>query len=341
MSERTHRAPHSAPGETVHGAVRDAVHDSVNGPDVALRERTILLATDGSYPAAAAAKVAAALARERGARPQVVNAYDTTGLPIPAPLPALLSAADAVIGADVHTPAVRALQADLAATIGRVADWPVHIGLGTPAGVVARVAAEIGAAVIVMGLRRHSALDRVLHDETTLNVMRGASCPVLGVTPSLHTLPRCIVVGTDFGPAALQAARFALAMLADDGTLVLAHAEVPDRDRTEDEPAGSEIVYTSGLDAAFARLETDLAVPAGVQVRRARPAVGSGRRVADELLGIAARHGADLVAVGSRRYDWLDRALLGSVSSELVRDGRVSVLVVPPAPTRPRNVFNT
>jgi hypothetical protein len=45
----------------------------------------------------------------------------------------------------------------------------------------------------------------------------------------------------------------------------------------------------------------------------------------------AAHH---VVAVGSRRHDWLDRALLGSVITELARDGRHSLLVVPPPAVR-------
>ena len=40
--------------------------------------------------------------------------------------------------------------------------------------------------------------------------------------------------------------------------------------------------------------------------------------------------GAPLVAAGSVRYGRLDRWLLGSVSTALVRDGRLSVLSVPP-----------
>jgi nucleotide-binding universal stress UspA family protein len=193
----------------------------------------------------------------------------------------------------------------------------------------------------VMGLRRHHRVDRVTHDETTLNVMRGASCPVLGVTTLLTARPRCAVVGVDFGAASTRAVRVALDVLDDGGTLVLAHVEPPGRDpdlARDDagDTAGGDVVYALGVEAAFDRLVTDLVVPADVTVTRVRVAGEAGRHVSEALFAVAEEHRADLIAVASRRHDWLDRALLGSVTTELAREGRHSLLVVPPPPaTRP------
>ena len=47
-----------------------------------------------------------------------------------------------------------------------------------------------------------------------------------------------------------------------------------------------------------------------------------------EILHIAEEIGADLVVVGSRGFDLLRRALLGSVSESVVRHAHCSVLVV-------------
>jgi nucleotide-binding universal stress UspA family protein len=302
-----------------------------------LRGRPILLAADGSTASLAASRVAAALADARGAVPHAVRAFDTTPVAIPAPVSTLLAAADALIGPVVHDPDVRAVRSELAGLLGRPVDWPVHVALGTPAGAIVRTAAEIGAALVVMGIRQHGALDRVVHDETTLNVMRAATCPVLGVTPSLTVLPRCAVVGVDFGAASLRAAAAALELLERGGTLVLAHVGPVSH---EEEPPGDGggLVYALGVDAAFDRLVTDLAAPADVTVRRVRVEGEPGRHVAEELLATAAAHRADLIAVGSRRHDWLDRALLGSVTNELARDGRHPLLVVPPPPARARRL---
>ena len=81
------------------------------------------------------------------------------------------------------------------------------------------------------------------------------------------------------------------------------------------------------MSAAFERMRGDLAAPAGVAVA---PVVLVGDP-ARELRALAERAGAQLIAVGSHRHELLERWLLGTVTSDLVRDGRVSLLVVPPA----------
>jgi len=298
-----------------------------------LRGAPIVLGSDGSAAARAAAFIAVALADARGALPHVVRAFDTTGVGMPGPLGALIAAADTLIGPHVHDPDVRAVHAELASLAGHPVDWPVHVGLGSPAWLIVREAAAIGAALIVMGLRRHGGLDRMAHHETTLNVMRAATCPVLGVTPSLTALPRCAVVGVDFSPATARVVRAALAVLGDGGTLVLAFVEpiAPDTDPPDEHDADA-IVYALGVDAAFDRLVTDLGASARATVERVRIPADRERRVAEELLALAELRGADLLAVASRRHAWLDRALLGSVTSDLARDGRHALLVVPPPP---------
>ena len=300
-----------------------------------LRGRPLLVAIDGGPASLAASRVAAAIADARGAVPHAVRAYDTTPVAIPAPASALIAAADALIGPEVHAPAVREVRAEVAGLVGRPVDWPVHVALGTPAGVIVRTAAETGAALVVMGIRRHGVLDRLAHDETTLNVMRGAACPVLGVTPALTVLPRRAVVGVDFGPASVRAARAALDLLDADGTLVLAYVEPLAAEDDVPGESGGDVVYALGVEAAFDRLAADLVAAAPVTVRRVRVPAVPGRHVAEELLAVADAERADLIAVGSRRHDWLDRALLGSVTTDLARDGRHALLVVPPPPPSP------
>ncbi|HEX5973411.1 MAG TPA: universal stress protein, partial [Gemmatimonadaceae bacterium] len=58
------------------------------------------------------------------------------------------------------------------------------------------------------------------------------------------------------------------------------------------------------------------------------------RQIAELLVEYADTTSADLIAAGSARLSRVDRWMLGSVSTDLVRDGRYSVLVVPPAGRR-------
>jgi nucleotide-binding universal stress UspA family protein len=52
--------------------------------------------------------------------------------------------------------------------------------------------------------------------------------------------------------------------------------------------------------------------------------------VGQALLEYADDAGCDLITAGSVQHSRVDRWMVGSVSTELVRDGRRSVLIVPP-----------
>jgi nucleotide-binding universal stress UspA family protein len=69
-----------------------------------------------------------------------------------------------------------------------------------------------------------------------------------------------------------------------------------------------------------------LAAPAGITVETA---LLEGTPAA-ELAALADRADADLIAVGSRTHDVVDRVLFGSVTAELVHTARCSLLSIPP-----------
>ena len=134
--------------------------------------RAVLLATDGSPSAVAAARVAHALAARHHALVHVVSVVDTRPAPIPPPLDIGLAVGDAVGGAELHREHERAVRDELSGALGEPIAWPVRVMLGTPSTAIVQEAHHLGAVLIVVGLRRHGRLDRAVHDETALNVMR-------------------------------------------------------------------------------------------------------------------------------------------------------------------------
>lgn len=288
--------------------------------------RVVLLATDGSPAAAAATHVADALARERGAIVHAISVLDTRPAPIPPPLDLALAIADAATGPAVHARQVESVRSTLAATIGKPVEWPVHVMIGTPATAIAQEAKRLHAALVVIGLRRHGALDRAVHDETTLSVIRRAHCPVLGVVSGQDTLPHRALAAVDFGRSSLTAARRATTLLGSGATLLLAYVPPLVSEGLEE---GESLIRELGVASAFSRCEQELARP-GLHVDRVVLHHKLPTSVAKLVLEYAVATRADLVAAGSMRHGRLDRWLLGSVSTELVRDGRRSVLIVPP-----------
>ena len=165
-----------------------------------------------------------------------------------------------------------------------------------------------------------------MQDETTLEVMRHAACPVLGVVTDAPALPLRVLAAVDFSQSSLATARVARNVVADGGSIVLAYSPPITFDLPDD---GEAVVQKLGVAAGFARYRAQLATERitidQVVLHRELKAP-----VASTLLEYSDGARCDLIAAGSARRGRLDRWMLGSVSTELVREGRYSMLIVPP-----------
>lgn len=291
-----------------------------------VRGRAVLLATDGSPSAVAAARVAHALATRHHAVVHVVSVVDTRGAPIPPPLDVALGLGDAIGGPDLHREQERSVRDELSGALGEPVAWPVRIMLGAPSTAIVQEANHIGAVLIIVGLRRHGRLDRAVGDETTLNVMRTATCPVLGVVVEQSELPRRILAAVDFGEGSLVALRAGRAVAGPDATLVLAYVQPISTFLTDE---GESTIHDLGVRAGFAQLARD-AGDEGITFDHVVLHHAPQDSVGQALLEYADEANCDLITAGSVQHSRLDRWMVGSVSTEMVRDGRRSVLIVPP-----------
>lgn len=284
-----------------------------------LRDRAVVVAMDDSADARAAAHAAAALAQAKGAQPAVLRAY----YPSPELFPSTPATPEAVTRElDDRR---RDTRDALVETIPHAAHWPVFVVPGAPSSALATTARELRAALILLGLRKRAALPSALRPETTLSVLREATTPVFATTASMRGLARRIVVGVDFARAALCAARAALAIIADGGTLVLAYVQAPGAAATE-ETEGEAIIHAQGVVGGFVRFREELHAPATVRVETAIVEGTPGAALA----ALADRVNAAVIAVGSRRHSLTDRMFIGSATQDLVRDAGHSLLIVPP-----------
>lgn len=285
--------------------------------DLAALHRSILLASDASAAAFAATRVTAELAAHWGTTPRVCTV-------VPPPPLALDPTGATVAYAPTLEEALRLAVCHQLEEIGSLG-WRYEVAVGAPSAEIVRVAHLQQSDLIVVGLRPHAFLDRMFRDETALSIMRQASVPVLAVTPMLTRLPRRIAVAIDFSRASIAAARAALTMLADGGSLHLVYVE-PVAERWSPDAEGFATIYAQGVAAAFNRLRGDLSLGRDTQIDTTVLHGG----VAAELLSFAQRADIDLIAVGSQRHSIARRAFVGSVTSALARASRCSLLVIPP-----------
>ena len=195
---------------------------------------------------------------------------------------------------------------------------------GDPATMIARVAHEGAASLIVCGLGRHSVADRILGDETALRLVRLADVPVLAVAEHAQSAPSSIVVACDFSETSLRAARLAALIAAPTATIYLVHVGPS---LSSDERDGWGRGYKDDALDALTRTKQQMRFDEKTVVQ---PILLQGETV-PELLRFAASVHADLIATGSHGHGFVARILIGSVATRIVRASTCSVLTVPHA----------
>jgi nucleotide-binding universal stress UspA family protein len=233
--------------------------------------------------------------------------------------------------AAAHGPAAKALEAARELADEGGAEYRT-VPSSSPARGLAELAEEDGAAMVVVGSHRSGAFGRVASGGTAERLLHGSGCPVAvaprGYRRRVTDKLRRIGVAFVDTPDGHEAVRHAADLAVRSGlpltlfSVVGVHPNwfVPEAVRPEEETIPVEVrkEYQEALDRALAGL------PDGVQ------ATGEllYGEVVDEL-SVVGERGVDLLACGSRGYGPVRRVLLGTVSSALVRQASVPVLVVP------------
>jgi nucleotide-binding universal stress UspA family protein len=199
--------------------------------------------------------------------------------------------------------------------------------VGNAATQLANVAEKRAADMIILGRSQRGMIDRLVTGETTLQVMRCSSVPVL-VVDSEMSAPATAVVAVDFGPASIRAARTAIELLGKTGTLYLVYVEEP-----IDLFPGATIApvaehYPGEVVVLFRRMTESIRVPSGVVVETV---VLNGAPV-PTLEEFCERVGADLLAAGTHALSRAACFFLGSVSTGLVRRTPIPLLIAPALP---------
>lgn len=201
----------------------------------------------------------------------------------------------------------------------------VDVTEGQAAFTIADVAREREAYAIVIGTGEHGRLGRLVYGERAVHIARVSDRPIIVVPPNAAAGPASeAVVAVDFSPVSQRAARFAIDMMADGGRLTLVH--VKSAVNLREEGAGWwEDAYERRATELFERLVAALPSERGITIAT-RMLHGD---VAQTLVAFAREQGADLIACGGRRHSFIERLLLGSVSTDLIRRADCTVAVLP------------
>jgi nucleotide-binding universal stress UspA family protein len=281
--------------------------------------KSIVVGMDASPEAAEAAAFGCRLARAAGTTCHLAHAIPepwiaTASGPLPRDLVALRQVLADRAARELARPEVVPPGAD-----------QVIVRLGRPVRVLQEIVAECGAEVVVLGGKRHPALERWLGGSTALNAVRALAVPVL-VTRHPPGRPRRVLVAADMSAAAaptLAAAERLAHVFGADLRAVSVLEPIPAAVN------GGSVLSSDYFALWEEMLKRDLwpllRDPGTETVVRHGPVV---RTIEEEVGG----WGADLLVVGSHGKGWVDRALIGSVTERLLNHLPTSLLVVPVAP---------
>lgn len=285
----------------------------------------ILLATDGSEDAALAARAAVDLSQKTGAELHVVHAWQTV------PSAHFQSWTNNVFKQkarellDVQTKKI-------SDSGGKISES--YLKKEPPAQAVVELAREINADLIVMGSRGNGPVKRILLGSVSEGVAHGAHVPVLILRGGDQSWPPSrIVAGEDSSEDARRAgelaANFAKLFGAD---MLLAHVVSLQWMVLKAKSQGTDMV-DEGMRRAEEHLEQQAEDLEGLSGLRPRTRAEMGYP-ALTLAGIAEEEERTLLVIGSRGLNTIKRAMLGSVSSNVLRTVEGPVLVVPPQSDR-------
>jgi nucleotide-binding universal stress UspA family protein len=279
---------------------------------------SILVATDFSVRSDRALRRASLIARKLGARLTLVHVVD-------ADRPQSLIEADRNAATGVLGELAQSLrEVDQIETDWLVVDDDIYAG-------ILRAADETSAELIVIGPHRSRWSD-VFVGTTAERVVRRSTRPLL-VAVDVPSAPyRATLLALDFDDASKFAARRALAMgLFDYTDVVVMHAfDAPAENHLkralEPSPGVAEYVRSEGRTARedLKELLTELDLPPSAQT--VTSIKGSPART---IIDAAQQLDCDLIVLGTNQRKGFERALVGSVTADVIRDAHRDVLIIP------------
>jgi nucleotide-binding universal stress UspA family protein len=278
----------------------------------------MLVGATGEPSSAGALRVAAALAKRSRANVHVLT--------VTTPFPHAITMSDVTSPPMLDEENRRAALAGVRAQLESVPDtarWMARAVIGWPSEAIVDEAEQWPASLIVLGRGEHHAWDRLFGPETAIAVARRSRAPVLAVARTAADIPGRVLAAVDFTESSVNAAKLAARLMARDGTLILAHVSA--FADTHALRGSLPDLYETGVEDRLAELQSEIHQTTG---RRVELALLSGDVVA-RLLEYAEQENCDLIAVGGHRQGFVDRILIGSVRSGVLRAAKCSVLIGP------------
>lgn len=289
--------------------------------------KTLVIGTSLTTESDRVVAVGAQLARATGAAVRLVHAYPP--LPGYSGLATDLGSGDAAWLAAQRASLVERIAAQAQGAglpAGSAAMEPTELLPGSAHQALVDVATREKADLIVVGASERRA-GRLRPLSTTADrVIRKAPAAVFVVRPESAFPPRRVLLPVDLSSVAAGALRFGLALLAQAGMSDVESEVLFVLNPLEVE---GSLQFTPTQIARFAGDELERFVAANAPASRIRRRVRTGYAW-EEIVAEIEETKADLTIMGTHGHSAVERLIIGSVTTDVLREAPSSVLVVPP-----------
>jgi len=297
--------------------------------------RTLLVPLDGSELAERALPYATALASAAGGKLALIRVAL-------APPPATLDGATWVQEQSEAVAEAEQYLADVATRLRTRVAVETSVPYGRASSCIVDSITEIGAEAVVMATHGRTGLKHLLVGSVAEAVIADSAVPVFVIYARPGEMPQApfdpaharVIVpldGSDFARAALPTA---VELVGSSGELVLVSVVEPP-DHVEHDEVGRVVAYLDQQEEAHTREARDYLHWVARQMVEKYPGLQVSVEVrvgapADGVIAVAADRVADLVVMASHGRTGIRRAVFGSVTGAVLRDGFTPVLVVHP-----------
>lgn len=288
--------------------------------------RVILAATDFSERAAHAVTRAARLARQHGARLELLHVHADV-MAVPAwDAPGAVAVFDdsrllAALTERLHRQATPLREEYGIDVTTSVESGSAHQGVHAHAG-------KVDADLVVIGSTGSGAIARRIFGSSAQSIVRTAKRPVLVVRKAAERDYARLLLATDFSLDAERAARAALALAPQASTTLFAGLDLPSV-KVEPYIGLDETERAQRLDEAREHARKGLQELARRLGHEAGAILVRDGRASNELPDLAREIEADLIAIGAHGKSRLEAGLLGSTSQHVIGEAPCDVLVAP------------
>lgn len=201
-----------------------------------------------------------------------------------------------------------------------------------PALALEEAAKRSDAGLIVVGpAESGSRIARRLLGSTSDRLLRHSGRPILLARSPFLEVPRQVLLPIDFSRPSMEALAWGGELLRTFGEehwpaveALFVLSPFPDQTELQFTSAQVERLALDELDRALVKLKSaGVTGDIGKRIRTGRPS--------DEILAEIHDRAVELVILGTHGRSGLERFMLGSVASDITRDARCSVIIVPPA----------